>query len=199
MITFQVPVEISNRHVHLSQEHIELLFGPGYNLTPLKYLSQPGQFAAEETVTLVGPKGSLTSVRVLGPARHFSQIELATTDTFKVGVRPPVRDSGDLTGTPGIEIAGPYGKIQFDSGVIVATRHIHMSPSDAIKYGLRDGSHVRIEIYGPRGGVFNNVLIRVSSDSYLNMHIDTDEGNAFNLRNGDHVNVIFDDLSLAAR
>lgn len=199
MTTFQVPIEISNRHVHLTQEHVEALFGPGHSLTPAKALSQPGQFACEETVTLVGAKGSLSGVRVLGPIREQSQVELATTDTFKLGVRPPVRDSGDLAGTPGLELIGPEGSVILSSGVVVAARHIHMTPSDAAQYGLLDGTHVRVEIPGPRGGVLNNVLVRISRNSHLNMHIDTDEGNAFSVRNGDAVQVITDSISLAAR
>jgi len=199
MATFQVPVEISNRHIHLSQEHIEALFGPGYQLTPIKDLSQPGQFACEETVTLAGPKGSIPGVRVLGPARPSSQVELAATDTFKLGVKPPVRDSGDLEGTPGIYVIGPNGKIHLEYGVIIAARHIHMSPKDAQKFGLKDGSHVKVDISGPRGGVFDNVLVRVSPKFALYMHVDTDEGNAFNLHNYDMVNVVIDALTQVAK
>ncbi|GAB6172619.1 phosphate propanoyltransferase [Paradesulfitobacterium aromaticivorans] len=189
MAILQVPVEISNRHIHLSQEHIEALFGPDYQLTPHKELSQPGQFACTETVTLVGPKGSIVGVRVLGPARSASQIELAATDTFKLGVRPPVRDSGDLMGTPGLQVVGPNGKLELECGIIIAARHIHMTPKEGLKFGLKDGAHVSVEIPGPRGGVFNNVLVRVSPQSALFMHIDTDEGNAFSLHNGDLVKV----------
>src|SRR5665647_1106019 len=121
MASFKVPVGISNRHIHLSQEHIEALFGVGHTLTKTKDLSQPGQFACEETVTLIGPKGSMKGVRVLGPARKASQVELSATDTFKVGVKPPTRDSGMLDGTPGIEIEGPNGKVMMDQGVIIAS------------------------------------------------------------------------------
>ncbi|MDI6812470.1 MAG: phosphate propanoyltransferase [Desulfitobacteriaceae bacterium] len=199
MMNYKVPIEISNRHVHLSQDHIEVLFGPGHILTPMKALSQPGQYACEETITLVGPKGTLEKIRVLGPARAQSQVELARTDTFKLGVKAPARDSGDLDGTPGIELVGSHGKVQLASGVIVATRHIHMAPSDAARFGLRDGSHVRVEIPGARGGIFSNVLIRVSANSHMNMHIDTDEGNAFDVSNCELVNLLFDDVSLAAR
>jgi len=190
MLTFKVPVGISNRHVHLTEEHIEILFGAGHQLTPTKDLSQPGQFACEETVTLVGPKGSMPNVRVLGPARKATQIELAATDTFKLGVKPPVRDSGDLEGTPGLELVGPAGRVQVDSGTIIAARHIHMTPEDAEKYGLKDGQHVKVRVPGPRAGVFERVLIRVSPNYALDMHVDTDEGNAFGLKNGDLVDVI---------
>jgi len=192
MQTFKVPVGISNRHLHLSQEHIEILFGAGHQLTPTKDLSQPGQFATEETVTLVGPKGSMPGVRVLGPARKATQIELAATDTFKLGVKPPVRDSGELAGTPGLELVGPAGKVQLTEGTIIAARHIHMTLEDAQKYNLKDGDHVKVSVPGPRAGVFERVLIRVSPNYALDMHVDTDEGNAFGLKNGDQLDVIID-------
>jgi putative phosphotransacetylase len=192
MQTFKVPVGISNRHVHLSQEHIEILFGAGHELTRTKDLSQPGQFASEEMVTLVGPKGSMEGVRVLGPARKATQIELAATDTFKLGVKPPVRDSGEHGGTPGIELVGPKGSVKVDAGVIIAARHIHMTPEDAQKYNLKDGDHVKVAVPGPRAGVFEKVLIRVSPNYALDMHVDTDEGNAFGLKNGDLLDVILD-------
>lgn len=192
MQTFKVPVGISNRHLHLTQEHIEILFGAGHQLTRTKDLSQPGQFATEETVTLVGPKGSMPGVRVLGPARKATQIELAATDTFKLGVKPPVRDSGELAGTPGLELVGPAGKVQLTEGTIIAARHIHMTPEDAQKYNLKDGDHVKVSVSGPRAGVFERVLIRVSPNYALDMHVDTDEGNAFGLKNGDQLDVIID-------
>lgn len=192
METFKVPVGISNRHIHLSPEHIETLFGPGYELTPTKDLSQPGQFACAEIVTLVGPKGSMEGVRVLGPARKATQIELAATDTFKLGVKPPVRDSGEHEGTPGLEVVGPKGKVQLERGVIIAARHIHMTPEDAKKYNLKDGDHVKVAVGGPRAGVFERVLIRVSPNYALDMHVDTDEGNAFGLKNGEPLEVVLD-------
>lgn len=192
METFKVPVGISNRHIHLSQEDLEVLFGAGSKLTPTKDLSQPGQFACEEQVTLVGSKGTMEGVRVLGPVRKATQIELAATDTFKLGVKPPVRDSGDLEGTPGLEIVGPKGKVQLDKGVIIAARHIHMTPVDAQKYNLKNGDHVKVTVDGPRGGVFDHVLIRVSPNYALDMHVDTDEGNAFVLKNGMQLDVKLD-------
>lgn len=189
MENFKVPVGISNRHVHLSQEHIEALFGAGHTLTKIKDLSQPGQFACEETVTLHGPKGSIAGVRVLGPARKISQVELTETDTFKLGVKPPVRDSGKLEGTPGIGVEGPNGRVYMAQGVIVAARHIHMSPKDALKYSLNDGDYVCVNIPGPRGGVLEQVLVRVHRDYALDLHVDTDEGNAFRLTNGQQLDV----------
>ena len=188
--SFKVPVGISNRHIHLSQEHIEALFGTGHSLTKMKDLSQPGQFACEETVTLVGPKGVLQGVRVLGPARKASQVELTGTDTFKIGVKPPVRDSGKLEETPGIDVEGPKGRVRMDQGVIVAARHIHMTPQDATKYALKDGDHVRVAVPGPRGGILEKVLVRVNPDYALDLHVDTDEGNAFSLVNGQQLDVL---------
>jgi len=155
-------------------------------------LSQPGQFACEETVTLIGPKGAMKGVRVLGPARKATQVELSATDTFKVGVKPPARDSGMLDGTPGIELEGPMGKVKMDQGVIIAARHIHMTPDDASKYSLKDGDHVRVAIPGPRGGVFEHVLVRVNANYALDLHVDTDEGNAFSLSNGQQLDVLLD-------
>lgn len=190
MASFMVPVGISNRHIHLSQQHIEELFGAGHTLTKTKDLSQPGQFACEEIVTLIGPKGSMPGVRVLGPARKASQVELAATDTFKLGVKPPVRDSGKIDGTPGLDVEGPQGKVHLDEGVIIAARHIHMTPEDAAKHSLKDGDHVRVVVPGVRGGILEHVLIRVSSSYALDMHIDTDEGNAFSLFNGLQLEVL---------
>ncbi|EGW38310.1 phosphate propanoyltransferase [Desulfosporosinus sp. OT] len=192
MVTFKVPVGISNRHVHLSQEHIDALFGAGHTLTKTKDLSQPGQFACEETVTIIGPKGTMSGVRVLGPARRESQVELSATDTFKVGVKPPVRDSGKLDGTPGIVIEGPMGRIQLEQGVMLAARHIHMTPDEAERYSLIDGDHVHVLVPGVRGGIFEHVLVRVNANYALDMHIDTDEGNAFSLVNGQELDVSFD-------
>jgi|SRR5680860_126076 len=190
VVSFKVPVGISNRHIHLTQEHIETLFGTGHSLTKLKDLSQPGQFACEETVTVIGPKGAIQGVRVLGPARKASQVELTGTDTFKIGVKPPVRDSGKLEETPGIEVEGPKGRIQLEQGVIVAARHIHMTPQDATKFSLKDGDHVRVAVPGPRGGVLEQVLVRVNPNYALDFHVDTDEGNAFGLVNGQQLDVL---------
>ncbi len=190
MYDFKVPVGISSRHVHLSEEHIDILFGEGHKLTPIKDLSQPGQFACEETVTLIGPKGAIEKVRILGPARKATQVELSATDSFKLGVKPPVRDSGDLNGSPGLELVGPAGRLQLREGAIIAARHIHMPPEHAKKYGLKDGDNVIVHVKGFRAGILEKVLVRVSSSYALDMHVDTDEGNAFGLRNGDMVEVI---------
>lgn len=189
METFKVPVGISNRHIHLSQEHIEALFGEGHSLTKMKDLSQPGQFASEETVTLIGPKGEISGVRVLGPARKASQVELSRTDSFKIGVKPPLRDSGKLEDSPGIDIKGPKGIVHMDQGVIIAARHLHMTPQDGQRYSLKDGDYVSAIVPGARGGIFDQVLVRISPDYALDLHVDTDEGNAFGLFNGQELEV----------
>ncbi|QNB48008.1 phosphate propanoyltransferase [Thermanaerosceptrum fracticalcis] len=182
--SYPVSIGISNRHVHLSQAHVEVLFGPGYQLTPVKEL-QPGQFAAAETLTLVGPKGSLAKVRVLGPARRLTQVEISRTDGFTLGVFPPVRDSGFLQGTPGLVLVGPAGCLKITEGVICAARHIHFHPADAERMGIRDGDRLAVKIQGDRALVFDNVLARVNENYRLEMHIDTDEANAAGVRNGD--------------
>ncbi len=173
-----IPIEVSAHHVHLSQEHIELLFGKGHQLTPQGDLSQPGQYACKEQVNLAGPKGVVERVRVLGPARKETQVEISMTEMFKLGIHPPIRESGDLKDTPGITLKGPAGEVLLDHGVICAMRHIHMSPSDALKYGVRDKYVVRVRVEGDRELVFGDVLVRVSPKYQLAMHIDTDEANA---------------------
>ena len=173
-----VPVGISNRHIHLSQADLDQLFGAGYQLTPMKELSQPGQFACKETVTICGPKGAIEKVRVLGPVRKETQIEIVTGDCFKLGVKAPAKLSGDLAGTPGITVVGPKGSVQTAQGLIVAQRHIHMAPADAQAYGVQDGQIVKIRVGGLRGGLYDNVAIRVTTSSKLECHLDTEEANA---------------------
>ncbi|MBF0093279.1 MAG: acetate/propionate family kinase [Alphaproteobacteria bacterium] len=181
-----VPVEVSAHHVHLSQEHVEALFGFGHTLTHESDLSQPGQFAAKECVSLIGPKGRVDGVRVLGPARSQTQIEIAMTEQFKLGIHPPIRESGDLGGTPGLTLEGPAGKVTIERGVICAHRHIHMSPDDAMRFGLRDKYQVRVKVKSgaDRELIFGDVLVRVHPDYRLAMHIDTDEGNAAGIISG---------------
>lgn len=173
-----VPVGISNRHIHLSQADLDQLFGAGYQLTPMKDLSQPGQFACKETVTICGPKGAIEKVRVLGPVRKETQIEIVAGDSFKLGVKAPAKLSGDLAGTPGITVVGPKGSVQTAQGLIVAQRHIHMAPADAQAYGVQDGQIVKIRVGGLRGGIYDNVAIRVTTSSKLECHLDTEEANA---------------------
>lgn len=179
-----IPVEISAHHVHLSQADVEALFGPGHQLTPKSELSQPGQFACEEQVHLVGPKGRIAKVRVLGPTRKETQVEIAMTEQFKLGIQPPIRQSGDLTGTPGITLEGPYGSTTIERGVICAQRHIHMTPEDAMRFHVRDNTVVRVRIEGERQLIFGDVVVRVNPAFRLAMHIDTDEGNAGNIQTG---------------
>jgi len=183
----EIPVGISNRHVHLSREDMDALFGYGSTLTRMKAVKQPGQFAAEETVTLRGPKGELRKVRILGPLRSTTQIEISVSDSFALGVKAPVRMSGDLHDSPGIEIIGPRGRVSKTEGAIVAWRHIHISPARAEQYGLRDGMEIDVRIDGQRGGILSHVAVRVSADAVLEMHIDVEEANGFGLRNGDCV------------
>lgn len=180
-------LEVSAHHVHLSAEHVEALFGKGHQLTRHSDLSQPGQFACKEQVAIVGPKGRVERVRVLGPERPETQVEISMTEQFKLGIHPPIRESGDLKGTPGCMLEGPLGSITVDRGVICALRHIHMSPADALRYGLRDKGTVRVRVLGDRELVFGDVRIRVNPNFRLAMHIDTDEGNASNLKTGDQV------------
>jgi acetate kinase len=179
-----IPVEISAHHVHLSQVDVEKLFGPGHQLTPEHELSQPGQFACAEKVHLVGPKGRIANVRVLGPTRKETQVEIAMTEQFKVGIQPPIRQSGDLNNTPGITLEGPYGASVIDRGVICAQRHIHMTPEDALRFRVRDNYVVRVRLEGERELIFGDVVVRVNPAFRLAMHIDTDEGNAANIKTG---------------
>ncbi|MFC4355502.1 phosphate propanoyltransferase [Chryseomicrobium palamuruense] len=173
-----VPIAISARHVHLSEEHIEQLFGKGYQLTKRADLSQPGQFAAEETVHIAGPKGSFTRVRVLGPARKLTQVEVSQTDTITLGVSAPVRESGDIAGSAGVTLIGPKGSLYLNEGLIVAQAHIHMSPQDAARYQVQDQEYVEVLIDSDRPLRFQRVKVRVSDRYRLEMHIDTDEANA---------------------
>ncbi|KUO78561.1 MAG: propanediol utilization protein [Desulfosporosinus sp. BRH_c37] len=189
METLKVPVGISNRHIHLSQEHIEALFGVGYSLTKMNDLSQPGRYAYEETVTLIGPKGTIPGVRILGSARKASQVELTRTDTHKIGINPPVRDSGNIAGSPGIDIEGPKGLVRLNQGVIIATRHLHMSSEDAWKYSFKDGEYLCAIVPGPRGGILEKIRVRVNPNYTLDLHVDTDEANAYGLVNGQQLDV----------
>ena len=179
-----VPIEVSAHHIHLSQAHVEALFGPGHQLTKESDLSQPGQYACKEKVNLVGPKGRIERVRVLGPARKATQVEIAMTEQFKLGIHPPIRESGDVEESPGITLEGPAGSVAIDKGVICALRHIHMSPEDALHFGLTDKCMVRVRVGGHRELIFGDVLIRVHPDFHLAAHIDTDEGNAANISTG---------------
>ncbi len=174
-------VEVSAHHIHLTQDHVEALFGKGHQLTKHADLSQPGQFACKEQLSIVGPKGKIERVRILGPARKYTQVEIAMTEQFKLGIHPPIRESGDIADTPGCTLESPTGNVQIEKGVICALRHVHMSPEDALHYGVRDKSFVRVRVTGDRELVFGDVLVRVDPNFKLAMHIDTDEANAANI------------------
>lgn len=186
----ELAIALSNRHIHLSKEDLEELFGEGYELTVLKKLSQPGQYACEETVDLVGPKGTIERVRVLGPTRSNTQVELSVSDSFKLGLKPVIRQSGDIKDSPGIRLVGPKGNVDKEEGVIVAARHIHMHTDDANSFGVKDKDIVKIRTKGIRGLVFENVLVRVDENFSLEMHVDIEEGNASGVKNGDLVELI---------
>ncbi|MBE3582104.1 MAG: phosphate propanoyltransferase [Thermoanaerobacteraceae bacterium] len=191
----EVPVGISGRHVHLTPEHFRILFGPEATLTKIKDLVQPGEFAARETVTVVGPKGVLENVRIIGPLRPYSQVEVSRTDCFRLGVNPPVRDSGHLEDSPGCVLVGPAGVVTLERGVIIALRHIHMPPEEAKRCGLKDKDTVDVVVEGERGLIFKNVLVRVHPNFRLEFHIDTDEANACLLANGNKVKAVMPDVA----
>ena len=175
----QVLVETSARHVHVTVEDLETLFGKGYTLTPKKNLSQPGQYACEERVDVVGPKKTLTGVSILGPTRSATQVELSLTDARSIGVTAPIRESGDVAGSGACKLVGPKGEVELKEGVIAAKRHIHMTPADGERMGLRDKDVVRVRIPSEgRALIFDDVVVRVSDKYALAMHIDTDESNA---------------------
>ncbi|MBS6475153.1 MAG: phosphate propanoyltransferase [Clostridiales bacterium] len=187
---FAVPIGVSARHVHLTQEHVEALFGKGYQLTKKKDL-MGGQFASNETVTIVGTKlRAIENVRILGPVRKASQVEVSLTDTIKLGVKAPIRESGNVAGSAPIAIVGPKGVVYLNEGCIVAKRHIHMSPADAQAAGVKDGDIVSVQVENERGTIFTNVQIRVDKSFTLEMHIDTDEANASKIKCGDSGRIV---------
>jgi len=174
-----VLIETSARHVHVSRRVLDILFGEGYELTPKKDLSQPGQFACEERVQVIGPKNSFPAVSILGPVRPESQVELSAGDARSIGVKAPIRESGDLKGSAGCKLVGPKGEVELNDGVIIAKRHIHMTPEDAEKYQLKDKQVVSVKVdTDERSLIFGDVVVRVSEKFSLAMHIDTDESNA---------------------
>lgn len=180
-----VPVGVSNRHIHLSQEDLETLFGKGYELTPCKELSQPGQYACKELLTIVGPSlRPIEKVRVLGPVRKASQVEISRTDSFVLKVKPPVRESGDIKGSAPITIIGPKGVLTLEEGCIIANRHIHMSEEDGARFGIKDGDYVTVDVNGERRTTFYDVQVRVNKAFRLEMHVDTDDANAAGIGNG---------------
>lgn len=186
----KIPVGVSNRHVHLAQKDLDILFGPSQTLTKFKDLTQPGQYAAEEKVDLIGPKGTIAGVRVLGPTRKQTQIELSRTDSFLLGIKPPLRDSGNLANSAAITLKGPAGTVELSEGAIFALRHIHITPDLAAQHGLADGQMIKLSASGSRALDFDQVLVRVSPKFALEFHVDVDEANAAMLNNGDAVTLV---------
>lgn len=184
-------VNVSARHCHLTQEAVEALFGSGHRLTLAKRLYQKGQFAAKETITLIGPRSRVISnLRILGPCRDFNQVELAYTDAIALGFEIPLKSSGDIEGTPGAMLMGPAGFFKMDKGVIRALRHVHMSPADADYYAVKQGEDLRLRIGGPCGLILDKMRVRISPDFKLEVHIDTDEGNACDLQAGSFCEIL---------
>ena len=187
---FAVPIGVSARHIHLTQEHVEILFGKGYQLTKKKEL-MGGQYASNEQVTIVGLKlRAIENVRILGPVRKKSQVEISATDAIRLGVKAPIRESGNVKGSAPIAVVGPKGVIYLEEGCIIAKRHIHMAPKDAMAAGVADGQTVSVKADNERGTVFNHVQIRVDESFTLEMHIDTDEANASKIKTGDKVTIV---------
>ena len=185
-----VPAAASNRHIHVSAQDLETLFGKGYALKPERALSQPGQFAASETVSIAGPKGRIDQVRVLGPARGKTQVEILTTDAFRLGISPVVRISGDTEGTPGATIIGPAGTVELQIGVIVAMRHVHISVEQAAWLGLQNGDIASIRKDGIRALVLENVPVRCGEGHNLELHLDMEEANAGSIKNGELLEIV---------
>ena len=185
----KIPIGISNKHIHLSKEDVETLFGKGYELTPMKELSQPGQYACKETLTLVGPSmRAIEGVRVLGPVRKSSQVEISMTDSYVLKVKPPVRESGKTEGSAPITIIGPKGVVNLKEGCIIANRHIHMSPADAARFSVKDGDYIDVDaMSGTKRTRWFDVQVRVHKDFRLEMHVDTDDANAVGFKNGSTV------------
>lgn len=186
----EIPIGVSNRHIHLDRADMDALFGEGSELTHMKDLKQPGQYASAETVTIRGPKGAIGKVRVLGPLRKETQVEISVSDGFTLGVKAPIRESGQLEGTPGIIIEGPKGTVEKKQGVIVALRHIHMTPEVAAQVGVSDKDFVNVDVQGVRGVTLHNVLVRVSSQYDQEMHVDVEEANAVGLKNDQMVTIL---------
>lgn len=189
----KVTIGVSNRHVHLKKEHLEVLFGKNYELQVDHFVNQPGQFASKEKVTIESEKGKIENVRILGPVRTFTQVEISKTDAIRLGIDPPVRDSGDLKESSPIILIGPKGRLELESGCIIAARHIHITEKMKENFGFANVSSVSVKIKGEKGGILEHVHLKVTDQAYYEMHIDTDEANAFFLQNGDEVEVIFGD------
>ena len=184
----EIPVGVSNRHIHLSSQDVETLFGKGYQLTPFKDLSQPGQYACKETLTIIGPSlRPIENVRVLGPVRGKSQVEISATDARSIGVVAPIRESGDVAGSGACKLVGPAGEVCIDQGVIVAKRHIHLTPEAAAQFGVKDKQIVKLKVEGERALIFDEVVVRVKDSFAPAAHIDTDEANAAAFKGGNGI------------
>ncbi len=180
-----VSIGVSNRHVHLTKEHLEILFGKDYKLEKKSDLNQPGQYSSTSLVTLKTEKDEINNVRVLGPVRDYTQVEISKTDAYKLGINPPIRNSGDIKGSSKITIIGPKGRVDLNEGCIIATRHIHILPKQVKAYNLEGIEKVNVKINGEKGGIITNVYLKVSDESYFEMHLDTDDANAHLVKNGD--------------
>ncbi len=191
---FSVPIGISNRHIHLCSKDVETLFGKGYELTKIKDLKQKGEFACEEKLTVLtivnGVERQISNVRILGPIRLATQVEVAKTDARLLKINPPVRNSGDLDGSESVTLVGPKGKVTIDQGCIIATRHIHLSVEDAQKTGLKDGQIVDIALRGEKPGVLGQVYCKIKDSFVFELHLDTDDGNAFLVNDGDYAEIL---------
>ena len=181
----KVSIGVSNRHVHLTREHLNILFGSGYELEKKNDLKQPGQYASTALVTLKTDKSEINNVRVLGPIRTYTQVEISKTDAYTLGLNPPIRDSGDLSGSSAITIIGPYGSLDLNEGCIIANRHIHLTKEQMEYYGLADKKIVSVKIDGEKGGIINNVYLKIMDEAFFELHVDTDDANAHLIKNGD--------------
>ncbi len=186
----KVKIEYSNRHIHPSRELIEQLYGEGYQLNFLKKLSQNDDFAAQETITIMGPKTSIEHVRILGPERERTQVEISKTDAYKLGIDAPLRLSGDAEKTPGLKIINELNELNIESGVIIAKRHLHISPADAEKLNLKDGQVVKLQFEGERAAILDQIIVRVGEGFQIRVHVDLDEANALNINQNDEGELI---------
>lgn len=186
----KVNIGVSNRHVHLTKEHLEFLFGKNYELKELKKINQPGQFAATDTVTIKTEKSEIENVRILGPIRNYSQVEISKTDAYKLGLNPPIRESGDINNSESITIVGPKGELYLKEGCIIATRHIHINPKQVKLYGLEGINKVNVLIGNEKKSILRDVSIRISEPAYYEMHIDTDDANANFVQSGDIATIL---------
>ena len=181
----KVSIGVSNKHVHLTEEHLKVLFGSDYKLEKLKEINQPGQYATTSLVTLKTEKSVIENVRILGPLRPYTQVEISKSDAYRLGLNPPIRDSGDLEGSSPITIIGPNGSVELKEGCIIPTRHIHILPSQVNMYRLEGRDIVSVKIDGEKGGIINNVHLKVSDEAFFELHIDTDDANSHLIKNGD--------------